>query len=262
VALSRVLAAALTAVAVPALAHDTWLAATAHVAPRSLLRMELTSGGAFPDLESPIQPGRLVTSSCRVGGREIAMGVGPAWQYALRLRAWMAVPGLAVCRVALGPRALDLDPAEVEHYLDEIGAREAVGSAWSAQPEPRRWRETYTKHAKAVVRVGDTPDDSWRAPVGLALEIVPLSDPTVLKAGDALAVRVLKNGRPLAGLALRAVTRGRAATFAKTDADGRTSLALPACGPWLIAGTELRASSARPGEWESDFTTLTLDVAP
>jgi hypothetical protein len=262
VAFSRVLAAALTAVAVPALAHDTWLASPARVEPRALLRMELTSGGSFPDLESPVKPERLVTSSCRVGGREIAMGVGPAWQYALRLRAWMAAPGLAVCRVALGPRALDLDSAEVGHYLDEIGAREAVGPVWAAQPEPRRWRETYTKHAKAVVRVGDTPDDSWHTPVGLALEIVPLSDPTVLKAGDALAVRVLRDGRPLAGLALRAVTRGRAAAFAKTDADGRASFPLPVGGAWLIAGTELRASTARPGEWESDFTTLTLDVAP
>ena len=77
------LAAALTAVAVPALAHDTWLAAPSRVGPRSLLRMELTSGGAFPDLESPIPPERLVTSSCRVSGREVAMGVGPAWQLSL-----------------------------------------------------------------------------------------------------------------------------------------------------------------------------------
>src|SRR5689334_23028790 len=85
VPLSPALALALALLATAALAHDTWLAATAHVEPRSLLRMELTSGGAFPDLEHPIQPGRVVTSACRLGGADVAMGVGPSWQYALRL---------------------------------------------------------------------------------------------------------------------------------------------------------------------------------
>ena len=259
--LSAALAAALALLAEPLRAHDTWLAATAQVEPRSLLRMELSSGSTFPDLEHPIEPDRLVTSACRIGAKDVAMGVGPRWQYALRLRAWMAAPGIAVCRVALGPRTLDLQPDEVAHYLDEIGAGATVGPLWAQAPEPRRWRETYTKHAKAIVRVGDTRDESWREPVGLGLELVPQADPTRLRAGDTLAVRALKDGRPLAGLPLRAVTRGRAPAFATTDANGEASIPLAAGGPWLIAGTELRARPQHPGEWESDFTTLTLDVA-
>lgn len=259
--LSRALVPAAVLLAATASAHDTWLAATARVEPRSLLRMELTSGGAFPDLEAPIQPERLVASACRIGGADVAMGVGPAWQYALRLRAWMASPGVAVCSVALAPRTLDLQPDEVAHYLEEIGAQGTVGQPWAKAPEPRVWRETYTKHAKAIVRVGDTRDESWREPVGLALELVPLADPTRLRAGDALAVRALKSGRPLAALPLRAVTRGRPPVFVTTDAAGEATIALPTAGPWLLAATELRASATRAGEWESDFTTLTLDVA-
>ncbi|MET0552291.1 MAG: DUF4198 domain-containing protein [Vicinamibacteria bacterium] len=209
-ALSRALVPALALFALPALAEDTWLAATARVEPRSLLRMELTSGAAFPDLERPVEAASLATSACRVGGKDVAMGVGPHWQYALRLRAWMAEPGIAVCRAALD-----------------------------------------ATYAKAVVRVGDTDDDSWSEPVGLGLEIVPLGDPTRLHAGDTLAVRVLENGRPLAGLSLRTLTRGRAPSAVTTDARGEASIALGAGGPWLIAGA---APSAR--------TTLTLDVAP
>ena len=36
--------------------------------------------------------------------------------------------------------------------------------------------------------------------------------------------------------------------------DGRTFV-LDAPGPWLLSATQLRESAARPGEWESDFTT-------
>jgi hypothetical protein len=189
--------------------QDTWLAATARVEPLSLLRMELTSGDAFPELEHPIEPDRLVASACRVGEKDVAMGVGPRWQYALRLRAWMAEPGIATCRVSLD-----------------------------------------TSYAKAIVRVGDSPDESWREPVGLGLEIVPLADPTRLRAGDSIAVRVLEAGRPLAGLALRAMTRGRAPALVTTDANGVATFALAAAGPWLIAGTQPGAN-----------TSLTLDVA-
>ncbi len=207
--LSRALVPALALLALPARAQETWLAATARVEPRSLLRMELTSGDAFPDLGHPVEPHRLATAACRIGGQDVAMGVGPRWQYALRLRAWMAEPGIATCRVAQGALS-----------------------------------------AKAVVRVGDTPDESWREPVGLGLEIVPLADPTRLRAGDAIAVRVLEEGRPLAGLALRAITRGRTPALVTTDASGEATVALAAGGPWLIAGTRPRGR-----------TSLTLDVA-
>jgi uncharacterized protein DUF4198 len=203
------LALVAVALAAPAPAPDTWLAATARVEPRSLLRMELTSGSAFPELGHPVPADRLVASACRLGGADVAMGVGPRWQYALRLRAWMAAPGIATCRVALD------------------GAS-----------------------AKAIVRIGETADDSWRTPVGLGLEIVPLVDPTRLRAGDAVAVRVLKQGRPLAGFPLRAQAPGRAPVTAATDANGEATLTLAAGGPWLLAGTEAGAS-----------TTLTLDVA-
>jgi uncharacterized GH25 family protein len=47
------------------------------------------------------------------------------------------------------------------------------------------------KLAKTFVRVGQpTADQSWREPVGLALEIVPLADPTTLLVGSELSVRV------------------------------------------------------------------------
>ena len=42
------------------------------------------------------------------------------------------------------------------------------------------------------------PTVAYARPLGLALEIIPLSDPTTLKAGDKLQVQVLLDGKPLA----------------------------------------------------------------
>ena len=44
---------------------------------------------------------------------------------------------------------------------------------------------------KTFVRVGESgADRSWEQPVGIALEIVPAKDPTALRAGDELTVRL------------------------------------------------------------------------
>jgi uncharacterized GH25 family protein len=244
-------------------AHDTWLSGPAVVAPGATAPFDLTSSGAFPAPEHAIEVARVERSSCRVGGQDVALTVGARGKQALRLTARPTLAGVVACGLALGPRTLDLKPKDVAHYLEEIGASRTIGPKWEAMPAPRKWRETYVKHAKAFTRVGDAdaPDLSAREPLGLGLEIVPLADPTRLRSGATLEVRLLKAGQPLAGLAMRASHSGRPAAFATTDEDGRASFMLDGQGPWLLAATDLRPSTARPSEWDSDFTTLYLNVA-
>jgi uncharacterized GH25 family protein len=147
----------------------------------------------------------------------------------------------------------------VEEYLREIGALETVGRLWRERRPARTWRETYRKHAKTFVQVGGASDSSWAEPVGLELEIVPEADPFELRSPARLPVRVLKSGRPLPGFALAAAAPGAERRLSTTDAEGRASVLLDRPGPWLLAGTELRP---RGDAWESDFTTLTLELRP
>ena len=242
-------------------AHDTWLSGPATAVPGSTVPFDLTSSGTFPAPEDAVDPARIARALCRVGGHEAALRAGSPEVQALRLDGHALPAGVAACGVSLGPRTLDLEPGEVEHYLEEIGAS-TIGARWKALPEPRAWRETYVKHATAFVRLGAKDDASWGEPLGLGLEIVPLSDPTRLSPGATLGVRLLKGGQPLAGLALRAWRAGKAPTFVTTDADGRASFVLDAAGPWLLAATEVRPHATRPPEWESDFATLYLVVGP
>jgi uncharacterized GH25 family protein len=96
--------------------------------------------------------------------------------------------------------------------------------------------------------------------VGLALEIVPEQDPTLLRAGESLTVVVLESGRPMPGFAL-AASDGRERRLQRTDAEGRARVRLDRPGRWLLAGTYVRRAGGADAPWESDFTTLTLQVA-
>jgi uncharacterized GH25 family protein len=244
------------------LAHDTWLQGPKlPIASGSTVLFELTSGPSFPALDYAIEAERIEREGIRVGGLTRRFAARSRGKNALRLQAPLAVEGVAVAFVSLKPKALELKPAKVEEYLAEIGEWERLGSEWEAG-RGKRWRETYRKHAKAFLRVGEAlgAPASWREPVGLELEIVPEGDPTLLRPGDVLPVVVLALGRPFAGFPI-AASDGHERLFLRTDADGRAAFRLDRPGRWLIAGTWLRKADKPDVEWESDFTTLTLLVA-
>jgi len=256
-------AVALTAGVRSAPAHDTWLLPDLFdTPPGSRIALELTSGMAYPEPETAIQPDRIGRAVLRLAGKTVDIPERASAAKALRLAIALDDPGIATLAVDLEPRTIELTREQVPEYLEEIGSPPAVVEAWNRMPEPKRWRESYVKHAKTFVRVGEpAADDSWAQALGLALEIVPEKDPTGLHAGDSLPVRVLKGGEPFAGFTVELVAAGASADARQTtDTAGRATFRLPRAGRWLLRGTDVRATSRPDADWESDFTTLTLEV--
>lgn len=257
-----VLAAGLVSGAGAGLAHDTWLLpARFAVAPGASVSLDLTSAMRFPAPESSVQPDRIAGSEFRIAGRTRPLDVKGVRAEALELSAALPEQGVAALWVESRPRSLTLKPDQVEEYLNEVGAPETVRARWKTT---QSWRESYRKAAKTFVRVGEPGGDrSWEEPVGIALEIVPAKDPTTLRAGDELPVRVLHNGKPLSGFSLYAVAAGMAkAVMRTTDQDGRATFTLTAPGPWLLKGTLIEPSTAAETDWQGLFTTLTVSAGP
>lgn len=242
-------------------AHDTWLLpANFHLERGTVLRLDLTSAMDFPKAETPVKAERLTEAKLRLAGATLVLDAA-AEAKVLALTARVAGQGVATAWVATRERSLQLTPEQVAHYLDEIGAAGTIGEEWKKSGQ-KLWRETYVKRAKSFVRVGDAADSSWKEPVGLDLEILPASDPTALSVGDTLSLRLLWRGQPLSELAVGAVAAAPAKpTLAKTDGEGRVAFVLSKAGPWLIRATLIRSSTARPGEWDSVFSTLTVEAS-
>jgi uncharacterized GH25 family protein len=131
--------------------------------------------------------------------------------------------------------------------------------------------ENYSRRSKAIVRVGAADamtQAQWRAllsrPLGLPLEIVLDQDPYAQPRPSRLPLRVIYQGRTLAG-ALVKLTRleDDAQPFATryTDADGRADFAMPGAGRWLlnvIWTTPLPASSET--DYETVFSSLSFEL--
>lgn len=245
-------------------AHDTWMQPERFsVTPGASLVLDLTSSDGFVGFQTAIKPDRVALTMGKLGGSAVAFIAPSPGEQSLRFPITMEKPGIAVLGVRLQPRLLDLAADKIELYFREIHASDDLREQWEAIPAPKKWRENYVKNAKTFVRVGEPPADdrSWAEPLGLALEIIPERDPTSLKEGDALPVRVLRGGKPLPGFALGYVSAGETREHvAVTDAEGRATAKLDATGVWLVHGTDLRRVTTGEREWDSDFTTMVVEV--
>ena len=131
--------------------------------------------------------------------------------------------------------------------------------------------ESYSRAAKALVRIGDgharSASPATRA-VGLALEIVPEADPYAEPPPATLPVRVIYEGRPLAGALVKLTQLEHDDSPLEThttDAEGRARFALRTRGSWLFNVVWTRPLPApAQTDFETVFSSLSFgfDAAP
>ena len=208
--------AALTLVA-PALgAHDFWLVPAAfHLAPGAQVEVLAQTSSLFPTSSSAITADRVVEARV-IGASEperitdlVVAGTS------LRLRARPATAGQRIVAVTLRPRTVRESPESFRRYLTLEGAPELLARYEREGLLPRdSITRRYAKYAKTIVEVGTGGPRSYARAAGHPLEFVPLGDPSALRTGDTLAIRLLYRGRPLVGAHVHA---GRATASALTD---------------------------------------------
>lgn len=250
-------------------AHETWLMPKQfRVSPQGLIIFDVTSGMKFPELRYMIERDRIFQAFTLISGKLLVINnYQPFPGKSLQLAVVAPLPGVATTCLQLKPKTLTLKPKVVLEYLEEIGASDSLKNIWQKPSKALKWRETYTKHTKTFVGVGDNTvllqDSSWSRAITTGLEIVPEKHPLFLKPGELLPVKVLMNGVPVPGFTVNTVhEQSKLRSQQITDANGHATISLPKAGRWLLAGTYLRFVGKPELDYESDFTTLTLSVQP
>ncbi len=126
--------------------------------------------------------------------------------------------------------------------------------------------ETYVNWGK--------PDADVLVPVGKGLEILPLTHPTGLFAGEQAGFRVLLEGKPLVGQVVAVVPSGVRyrgvlnETAVTTDSKGEFTVTWPLAGMYWLNATYPRQSKPEPGAPRAEMpatryaTAVTLEVMP
>lgn len=254
------LAAAFLLWAAPCAAHDFWIEPSNARPPlNGLVSVRLRVGVQFrgepvPRLQALYRRFSVLDASGEhpLIGQE---GMDPAGY----LRA--ATPGLAVVVYGSAPSEVALDGPKFEAYLKDEGL-EAISTLRANRGETASpAKDAFIRCAKALVDVGGQGGPGFDRVAGLPLELVAERDPCALQSGGTLGMRLLYQGKPLAGALVTALNQADPAmkVSARTDRRGHANLVLPRGGSWLIkavhmipAAPELRA------DWQSFWASLTF----
>jgi ketosteroid isomerase-like protein len=192
----------------------------------------------------------------------------------LILRHKPTTAGQRIIAVALVARASRTTPANLKRYIGLEGNRELAEryDREGAYPKSDSLTQRAAKYAKTMVEIGRGGPRAFTRTVGHALEFVPVNDPSALRVGDSLAVRLMFRGQPVAGAHLHA---GAAAPpnatqdggtqtqdlSIVTGADGVAKIPLARSGLWNVRTLHAAPGVGASGEWEVAFATLVFDVA-
>ena len=253
-------------------AHEFWLsAATWRVPPGQRATILVNVGDRFPSATSFTAPER-VESVRLVGPSGETPIPGPFRREKDSLAADVQVPGQPgtyIGVVVIKPRVLEIKASDFESYLAHEGLDAVSAERKSAGESGKPGRERYARYGKMLLQVGQAAANEYvTRPVGLAIEIVPLTDPTTLKPGDRCRFRLLFGGKPVAGAQVGAIYASASTKpdewplTARTDAQGEVVFLLNDPGPWLVRAVRMirrtEKSAAEPVDWESYWASLSF----
>jgi hypothetical protein len=246
-------------------AHDLYLLpASYHPKVGEHLRVAFHNGDSFPESEVAPTPARL--RDARISSVSGKAGVENLQIAGKETFGDVIVPagGGLILSVATVPNFIELAPDKFVAYLKEEGLDQVMAWRGSHHEEAKPGRERYTKFAKSLLR-GEGKDDYSQQPLGLKIEIVPLTNPYDLHVGSTLPVWVLFEGKPAAGLQLEAARAGRAGSkttvIGRTGSDGRINIPVDQTGQWRLHSLRMeRCLEPTVADWESSWASLTFEI--
>lgn len=262
-ALSLVVAA--LALTTPAAAHDFWVEADPWtVAPGGTIAPELHVGHVADHASWTGAPDRIVSFRSISGTR--TADIRDQLVFDAKTRRWsgavaFATPGVHVLALEANDAFSVLPGDKFNAYLAEEGLTPAARARVASKTTNAPGRERYSRRAKTLVFIAGGDREAAPPIVGQTLEIAPLDSPYALKEDEPLRLRVLYEGKPLAGATVKLESLS-AGLFplrrAVTDGAGVATFAFPKRGAWKASSVWTRPVDGDP---KADFETVFASLA-
>lgn len=251
-----------TLLASPALSHDFWIEPSSfHPAAGSELAVSLRVGEHFRGEPVPRVDPRIVKFVLASASGEAPIGGLPGTDPAGFVR--VSSPGLALIGYRSLRSPITLEPEKFEKYLADEGLDDVLQIRKARGEQGKPGAEVYSRCAKSLVAVDGMGESGFDRVLGLTLEIVAESNPGKVHAGETMRVRILHEGKPLAGALVKAIALEDPdnTLSSRSGKDGRVSLRLPRRGVWLVKAVHMVPAPKETGaDWESLWASLTFEL--
>ncbi len=239
-----------------ALAHQTYLQPQKfNWSVGDKVEIIMTSALSFPDLLSGPSPDRIAFARIMVGGKELSDFSYQEEETFLTISFDAAESGMAVAALSSKIREGAIEPKDVEMYLGEIGASDAVRQAFLDLPGDPALNRSYRKHTKTFFCVDDCDNGKETAtePVGQSLEFIAMD-------GKHHSFQLVLEGAPLANHEVQVVTADKTATIVTSSDKGIVDLDHALSGPTMMMAVWITLPDQPDGIYHSDYATLVVDL--
>lgn len=260
------LIAALAAIPQSARAHDFWIEPSRwFVEAGAAAEPTLRVGHVDEHAHWSGGPGRIV-SFRRIGEG----GVDDArtgLSYDAAKRRWSGSvsfdsPGVYALALETNDAISVLPPDKFNAYVAEEGLTPARRARASSGAQSAPGRERYSRRAKALIFVEGAAAEALPPLVGHVLELAPLESPYALAADEPLRLKVLFEGKPLAGASVKLESLTSALLPAQrvlSDGSGRVAFPIPKRGAWKASVVWTRPVADDPAaEFSTVFASLSF----
>jgi hypothetical protein len=266
-----VTAAAALMTATPVLGHVFWIQPSSFSpATGQVIGVQLRVGDNFPGESLPRDDQRIVHfvslgPSFPGGDARPVMG-RPGRDPAGMVR--FTAPGVHVLAYQSSPTPVNLVAEKFETYLREQGLEKVSRARHESGLAGADAKEIFSRSVKSLVSVNAQHGAGFDSIAGLRFEIIPLQDPTALKAGQSLRLRLAFEKEPLADalIQVRSISHQGEVVSVRSDRHGEATITIPSAGSWLVDAVEMIPATTGSGaDWESVWTSLTFataDAAP
>jgi uncharacterized GH25 family protein len=139
-------------------------------------------------------------------------------------------------------------------YLKEDGLEDIYDLRKKNNALNKQGTEFYSRHAKLLLQVGEKHDDTFKKIVGMPIEIVPESDPYVVKRSESIKFKILWEGKPLFGARVKVWNRHDGQIAIQniySQKDGTIEFPLSNAGSWMVSVVKMVPSKKDGAEWQS-----------
>jgi uncharacterized GH25 family protein len=251
-------------------AHEFWVQPSEfQIAPGTVLSVALQVGDGPMRQRSPI-PLHRITRFDAIGPGGEPFDVRASLAASVKRDIVLDAPGTYVLTLTTDNRAYSHQSAErFNAYLEAEGLTPALDYRARTHQMHVSGSERYSRAAKSIVSVCAAAAQSQAhvtQPLGLRLEIVPVTNPYDAPRPSSLPVRILYDGQVLPGALVKLIDLEQdlvPVDAKRTDKRGLATFTMPRSGSWLISVVwTKRLENSPDADFETIFASLTFGSAP
>ena len=248
--------------AAPAFAHDFWIEPTSFRPDvGSTVGFALRVGEAFRGDTVPRNPESIEKFvAVSLAGEKAVEGISGRDPAGI---ARISVPGWVVVGYRSKPKSIELAAAKFEQYLEEEGLEKIIETRAARGDSQKPSSEIYSRCAKTLLDANGAGESGYERVLGLRLELVLEKSPKSLGQRRSMPLRLLFEGKPLAGALVVAINRENPEkrVSARSNSSGRVTFDLTPAGVWLVKAVHMvPAPPSSAADWESLWASLTFEI--